>query len=195
MSFGFDNLISTIRSLVVNEVARVLSGVHPSARPGNIVEYDPTKHAARVRIQPEGIESNWLPVGSDFIGNGFGMVAPLGVDDQVQVLWPEGGNNQGVIGKRLFDSRNGVPTLAQNGKTGEWYLVDAKGSSISFTNDGKFKIGGNVEIDLTTPTVTITCTTACNIKAPLTTIYNSSPGAAKFLMHSDSTACTTVKGE
>ncbi len=149
-------LLNTIRAIVVQEVRRVLSAQGPAKRYGNVVQWDPKKHAAKVRIQPEGIVTNWIPVSSEFIGNGFGVVAALGADDQVEIHWPEDGINEASITRRLFDARNAVPDWAQNAQPGEYYLGDKAGSLLSMTLDGKFTLAGKAEIDLVgAPTINV----------------------------------------
>ncbi len=157
-----DRLVETLRAIARNEVERVMR-LQVHARLGNVVEYDPKRHAANVKIQPEGVISNWIPVASEFIGNNFGMVAPLGVGEQVKMVFPEYGTNQAVIVRRLFDQRNQVPKGAQQGVAGEFYFYDGFGSSYVFDKTGGFTlIGKNTivtnaakSIDATTPTYTI----------------------------------------
>jgi phage baseplate assembly protein gpV len=159
-------LVDTIRRLVAVEIQRYFVAQGPGKRYGNVTAWDPKKHAAKVTIQPEGIVSNWIPVSSEFIGNGWGLVAALSVGDQVEIHWPEGGINQASITRRVFDNRNPPPQAAQQAKSGEYYLVDKAGSVLAMTVDGKLSIAGKVELDLSGPTIKINATTEVDVTAP-----------------------------
>ena len=128
-------LVDTIRRLIVDEMERYFAAQEPSKRYGNIAAWDPKRHAVKVTIQPEGIDSNWIPLSSEFIGNGWGMVFGPSVGDQVEIHWPEGGINEASASRRVFDTRNPPPKAAQQAKAGEAYLVAKFGSSFTITHD------------------------------------------------------------
>ena len=54
-------------------------------RMGLVTAWDGNAIAAKVKIQPEDFESGWLPVGVDWMGYGWGFIAPLAEGDQVLV--------------------------------------------------------------------------------------------------------------
>jgi phage baseplate assembly protein gpV len=164
--------------MVRTEVERVLR-IQMSPRLGNVMAYDPKLHAVQVALQPEGLTTNWIPLSSPSIGNGWGMVAIPSIGDQVKVNFPEYGATQGVTVARVYDERNAVPMAAQNGQPGEFFLVDKMGSTIALTTDGHLRLNGNIEVDVIGPgvvinaasaAVTINGSTAINLTAPNATI-------------------------
>ena len=186
-------LLSTIRQVVQAEVARLFAAREPAKRYGNIEVYDPKKHAARVIIQPEGVLSNWIPVSSEWIGNGYGVLAPLGKGDQVEIHWPEGGINEASITRRLYDQRNPPPQQAQNAQQGEYYIVDKAGSVLAMTQNGTMSIAGKVELDLSGATIKLTATTAVTVSAPTVTISNG--GTTQSVKLADGSNSTVLKAQ
>lgn len=143
------------------EAARVM-GQLALPRVGIVTSYDPDNYAAKVEIQPENIETGWLPIAMPWSGNGWGMFAPPTAGDVVDVHFQEGAKGAGIIGLRHFgDVLRPLPV-----PSGEFWLVHQSGSLVKLTNDGKLTINGKVEIDATAPTVNITATTSVNVTAP-----------------------------
>ncbi|TAL01840.1 MAG: baseplate assembly protein [Rhodospirillaceae bacterium] len=100
----------------------------------------PTLYAAKVQFLPEGGSGNgvdalsgWLPILSPVVGNGFGLISPPNVGDQVLVVFQEHSRKVGIIVGRLFDLINLPP---QGVPAGETWLVHKSGSFFKFTNDG-----------------------------------------------------------
>lgn len=107
-------------------------------RAGIVVSYDPGTAAARVRIEPADPDfpdrslTGWLPVASPWIGNGWGLDAPVSPGDQVEVRFFGGDTGDGFVCARLFSDQQ-RPTGAQSG---EFFLTHASGSKLQFHNDG-----------------------------------------------------------
>lgn len=104
-----------------------------SKRIGLITSYSPDKYMAKVALQPSGVETGWLPVGADWMGNGWGMFAPPGVGAMVEVDFIGADFDVGIIGKRLFNNED----LALSVDAGEFWLVHESGAYFKLTNDGK----------------------------------------------------------
>ena len=103
---------------------------------GTISGYDPARPAVKVQLQPEGNETGWIPLGSLWVGNGWGMFAAPPIGGQVEVTFIEGHPEAGVVGLRFFsdvDQALSVPS-------GEFWLVHGKGSFAKLTNDGKLTV-------------------------------------------------------
>jgi hypothetical protein len=115
------------------------------ARVGLVVNFDPQSFTAQVTFQPNGVQSGWLPVLSQWVGAGWGMVPWLQQNDQVLVVMESGESGHGVIVGRYF---NAVDPPPQVGAAGEFWLVHQSGSSLALRNDGT--------IDAVTPTFKIT---------------------------------------
>lgn len=126
-------LIETIRTIARAEVERVLR-LQLMPHYGIVEEWDPKTHSARVTLQPEGVTTNWLPIESQWIGNGWGLITALNKGDQVKVVFPEYGSDQGSIVGRYYDGRNPPPQGTQDG---EFYLLHQSGNYLRFMTQGQ----------------------------------------------------------
>jgi phage baseplate assembly protein V len=159
----FNGFWESVRALVRAEVERVLR-MQLQPRYGLVTDYDPKQHAARVQIQPENVATNWIPVHSPWIGNGWGDIAALNVGDQVQLGFAEYDANQPLVIGRLFDSRNPPPSGVQQG---ERWIVHQSGSRLQLLSGGKVVLAANnAELDCNGQNVVITATDKVTIKAP-----------------------------
>jgi phage baseplate assembly protein V len=129
------------------------------ARYATVSSYDPANYAVKVLIQPEAIESNWMPLGAIGIGTDWGVAVGPQIGDHVIVEFPEGDFNSGVVIARIFSTQQ----VAMNVPSGEVWVVHKLGSFMKLTNDGKVGINGELEIDATAPTINITATGPINI--------------------------------
>lgn len=123
--------------------AAMARGAFADAAIGVVSSLDIENYCAKVRLQPQNVETGWLPIASMWVGGGWGMFAPIPVGTQVTVVFAEASLDSGIITGALFHDRMrplGCPE-------GEFWLVHEGGAHLKFFNDG------NVEI-----------------KAPLTTI-------------------------
>lgn len=156
MSANHTRMTEAIRALARQECERVLR-MQNFPRYGNIVDYDQKTHRVKVAIQPDGTVTNWMNLHSPWIGMGWGFVAPPAIGtapdygDQVKVVFPEFGSNEGAAVSRAFDERNPVPTVAQQAQAGEAYLVSKPGNYFSLTNKDQLNIvhhnGTSIVID------------------------------------------------
>ncbi|MGA4020409.1 phage baseplate assembly protein V [Ralstonia nicotianae] len=147
--------------------AQLAQAGRAESRVGIVTSYDPGTAAARVRIQPVDPDNpdrsltGWLPVASPWVGNGWGLDAPVSPGDQVEVKFFGGEIENGYIAMRLYSDR-ARPTGA---KSGELYLTHQAGAFLKLTNDGKFAVNSQVEIDATAPTINIQATGNVNVQA------------------------------
>jgi hypothetical protein len=118
------------------------------SRRGTVTGYDPDRHAAKVRIEPEGVETGWLPIGAIWSGAGFGLVAGLALGDLVAVEFENGDVEAGLVSHRLF-SEGAAPPAAPSG---EAWLVHSSGAAIRLQNDGRLMLthpsGGAVSLEM-----------------------------------------------
>lgn len=118
--------------------AQLAQGERAESCPAEVVSYDPGTASARVRLlpidpdNPDRSLTGWLPVTSPWVGNGWGMDAPVSPGDQVEVQFFGGEIDNGYICARLFSDQQ-RPTGAQSG---EFFLTHASGSKLQFHNDG-----------------------------------------------------------
>jgi phage baseplate assembly protein V len=118
--------------------AQLAQGGAEQTKIGIVTSYDPGLAAARVRLQPEDPDNpdttltGWLPVASGWVGDGWGIDAPVSPGDQVEVKYVGAEIENGYIAGRFF-SDSVRPTGA---KSGEFFLTHKSGSKLHFHNDG-----------------------------------------------------------
>src|ERR1700733_14596139 len=71
---------------------------------GTVTSVNTNNATARVRIQPEGVLSGWLPLVSPWVGNGWGVACPPQPGDQVLLVPQEGDVEQGIMSAEFFPS-------------------------------------------------------------------------------------------
>lgn len=103
---------------------------------GTIYDYDPTTYSARVQIQPTGEITGWLPIGVEWVGNGYGMAIGPNIGDMVRIDPVEGSRQVSLIGKRFYNDTD----LPMQVPSGECWMVHSSGSLIKFLNDGTVSI-------------------------------------------------------
>lgn len=140
---------------MIRREAEVVSNAQARTRLGTISGLHPDKHAAKVLLQPEGVESGWLPVGTMAIGNGWGIHCLPNIGDQVAVHFVDGDFSSGIIGLRYFSLQD-PPAPA---KAGEFLLIHSSQSYLKLNADGTVAIFGNA--------ITLQADTSVEILGPL----------------------------
>jgi phage baseplate assembly protein V len=116
--------------------AQILGEQYAKPRLGLISAYDPNTYAAKVRIQPDDVETGWLPVLTPWVGAGWGLHAPPTPGDQVLVVFQEGSVENGVVvGARYNNVERPLPA-----PSGELWLVHQSGAFVKLTTDGKLTL-------------------------------------------------------
>lgn len=126
-----------ILNSIKGSVAAMLAS-QPCPRYGLVQSFDPATYTARVLVQPEGQLSGWLPVLTQWVGNGWGLFAPPSPGDQVKLIPQEGAGQSYVVVGGVF-SLVDKPLPAPSG---EFWLVHAKGQFIKLLNDGSIESSG-----------------------------------------------------
>ncbi len=121
----------------------------------NGVRQSDTGYEAKVLLQPENVQSGWLPVLSHSVGPGWGLVCPPEPGMQAFVASDCGDGHHGVIvglsyslaamppvPPSDFNQPNGTPIAP-----GELALVSKAGGVIRLCADGSIHIKGDVRID------------------------------------------------
>jgi len=109
---------------------------------GVVTSVDPSRPAARVSLQPEGVITGWLPILTPWVGAGWGMACPPTTGDQVLVLAQEGQSDHGVIVGRAWSDQ----AAAVQAPVGELWLVHQSGSFIKLCNDGTIQMQGDLHV-------------------------------------------------
>lgn len=117
---------------------------------GTISAYNPNTYAVKVLLQPEGVETGWIPLAAPWVGNGLGAVfgPPIGTDCRVDFV---GGVPEAALGGSRFFNASNPPPLVQSGQGA---IVDAGGSYVRLNGDGTITLGASVGITSTTPLLT-----------------------------------------
>lgn len=132
MSLSIHKLQNLIRAQII---ALLSSFSH--LRCGIVTSYDETTYRARVKIMPEETLTEYLPISTEWVGNGWGMYAPPSINDLVLIDFLEGDFSCGVIIKRLFNAAE-VPIVGV--PSGEFWLFHQTGSYFKLKNDGTVEI-------------------------------------------------------
>jgi phage baseplate assembly protein V len=114
---------------------------------GVITSLDTANYCAKVAIEPDNVETGWLPITSQWVGAGWGLYAPIPVGTQVLVLFSEANREMGIIAGALYCDRMRPLDCPE----GEFWLVHKGGASLKFFNDGtallKAPAGLEIEAD------------------------------------------------
>lgn len=137
-------MINGILNIIRRECERVLAQ-RATTRMGIVDSYDPDLYCAKVRLQPENVLTGFLPISTEFAGNGWGDVNGLTPGTVVDVHFQEGGKNAGYISKRFFSSITRPPGPVA---AGESWRVHQSGSFLKFTNDGKVSVNSASDMNL-----------------------------------------------
>ena len=143
---------------LMNEIAmraQIAGQGNAMPRLGEVSGYNPANYCVKVKLQPEGVETGWIPLLSPWIGNGWGMFCPPTIGDMIEVQFRDGSIEAGMAGGRGYSNKN--RPLAVTG--GEFWLVHQSGSALKFHNDGSVEVvaagnltstvGGNLTASVT----------------------------------------------
>ena len=131
------------------EAERVVGNI-AQPRLGLVSSYDPDQYAVKVRMQPEGFESGWMPLGVPGAGNGFGVFMPPAVGDQVLVVHVEGSGGSPVAVASIYSDAD-RPVVEQIGgcPTNEIRIVHKSGARLRFLDNGQIEIRQAEGVQLT----------------------------------------------
>lgn len=110
---------------------------------GVVTSIHPDQAMAKVKLQPDGVLTGWLPVLSIWVGDGWGLVCPPSPGDQVLVIPQEGHAEHGIIVGRSYSDQKRPPVAP----SGEFWIVHKSGSAVKLTNDGKVRVKGDLYVD------------------------------------------------
>lgn len=124
-------------------------------RLATIQSFDPATHSVKVTLQPEGIQTGWIPMGAVAVGNGIGLVIPPAKGDQV-IVHPQEGDADTWHASQRFWHDDAKPPMSpitnkpiQSGEIGLFFnggclhVIDG----VVHFRASSFKIVGDVEIE------------------------------------------------
>lgn len=103
---------------------------HP--RWAHVTSYNEDTHAVKLRVQPEGTETGWVPLGAIAVGNGFGINAGAKAGDLVLLAYVDGDHDTPTIIGRFFNDKAKPPKV----KGGEFAIWHESGTRHVFAKDG-----------------------------------------------------------
>lgn len=142
--------------------AALSQGLIGKPKQGLVTSYDPDHYAVKVKLQPEGIETGWLPIETPMSGVGWGVYFGPSNGDLATVVFLEGDREVGWCMGFLPNDADKPPKVL----AGEMHLIHKGGSFLKFLADGKIHSHGAWEHDGTLHTTqdincdtTVTATT------------------------------------
>jgi phage baseplate assembly protein V len=137
---------------------------------GIITSVDAVNYSVKVLLQPEEIETGFIPYCTPV----YGWVAPPSGGEQCLVLFERGNNNVPIGALLLYWDQSRAPGVSSPGDTapGEMLVKHSSGAHVKLTNEGKVLINSQLEIDATAPVYKITSTTSITLDAPNTFVTN-----------------------
>lgn len=116
-----------------------------AASSGTVTSVDPDKYMAKVMLQPMGIETGWLPIGTLYAGSSFGLWALPEQDTEVLVVFEQGNLNAGKI---VLSNWNDADTPPSGLQLGQVVLSHSTGSLLKFDTDGSISLTPNTVLKL-----------------------------------------------
>lgn len=135
---------------MIDLIKRVVADFMASFSPtkyGTVSAYNPNDYTVKVILQPEGIETGFVPLSAPWVGNNLGAVFGPAIGDVVRLDFIDGSAQATVVGGRFF-SVNARPPVVQSGQAA---IVDSAGSYVRLNNDGTITLGASTGITTTTP--------------------------------------------
>ena len=129
--------------LLINQMkyfAAVSANQRMDTRWGTVKGYDPETYSVKLLLQPDEIETGWVPLLSPWAGNGWGMICPPSIGDMCEMQFQEGHIDNGFACMRAYNSLHVPPQDGDVVDPGSFLLQNEAGASF------KFKVDGSVEI-------------------------------------------------
>lgn len=112
---------------------------------GVVTSVDLTNYRAKVFLPLMNHETDWLRVGSQYVGNGWGLRVPLHAGNEVMVIFANGDLNEGHIVCAFWSEES---DQTPNSEGDAVSLVHKSGSLLRFGTDGSILIrASNVDIE------------------------------------------------
>lgn len=132
---------------IMRREAQRAASLKASPCQGIVTSYDLNNYSAKVLLQPEGVETGWLPIRTPWAGNGWGMFCPPDSGDEVEIQFQEDGKQAPYIALRAFGDQFRPLSVP----SGEFWIVHKSGSFFKFHNDGTIEMNAETAINSTAP--------------------------------------------
>jgi phage gp45-like len=101
-------------------------------RQGIITGYDAVEYCIKATLQPTGEETGWIPLATQWAGNGWGLCAGPMVGAEVEINFDSGLIGAGMASGQFYNNEDRCP----GPPSGELWVVHQSGSMLKFVNDG-----------------------------------------------------------
>lgn len=115
---------------------------------GTITSLNTNRYLAKVMLEPIGVETGWIPIGTQQVGEGYGIVTMPNIGDQVVVLLVNGSVDNGIVVCRLYNAIDVAPKGIQPGET----YISKDSSYIKLHSDGSITIHSDEQVTISGPT-------------------------------------------
>lgn len=122
--------MAQILNLVRREIDRVLNGM-PHPQWGIVTSYNENTYSVKVRLQPDDIETEWMPLPVEHVGNGYGLLMAPEIDDLVLVGYTDGSRDAPYIIARAHNDEQKPPKV----EAGEMVLMHKSKGYIKIDKD------------------------------------------------------------
>lgn len=130
---------------VMKMAASMMMGGRAICRIGTVTGFQSTSSvfAAKVQLQPDEVETGWLPIMTLFGAGGWGLAAAPVVGAQAIVIFQESDPSVGIVVGMLFSLSDQPPGVLN---PGEFWLTHQSGSLLKFTSDGNVTLNANAKL-------------------------------------------------
>lgn len=149
--------------------AALMSAQTVKVKIGVVTSYSPDKYQAKVKLQPEGLLTGWLPVSSQWVGSSWGLFLPPSEGQHVRVEFLDGHLDAGTITGMHFSNKfPPVPVPA-----GEMLMQHQSGSLLHFDNAGNVALTSAANLIANVGgDATVTAGTSATVKSPIIKLQN-----------------------
>ncbi|MEA5115963.1 MAG: phage baseplate assembly protein V [Geobacteraceae bacterium] len=116
---------------------------------GTVDSVNPANYSCKVKIQPEGLLTGWLPIASPWVGNNWGLFCLPMSGDMVDVHFDGGDLEAGYVSQRFYNDEDRPLSVTP----GEFWLVHQSGSCLKFHNDGTVELTANAVLTVKAPSI------------------------------------------
>ena len=122
-----------------------------TARMGTVSAYDPGNYAIKAVIEPEGVETGFMPLLSPWVGANWGAFFAPVIGVQILLLFQEGSPQVPMAALSAFSVA--MPPVAV--PSGEMLLQHQSGSLLHFDNQGNVTVKASGVLALSGATITL----------------------------------------
>lgn len=144
--------ISKLTNLMRREASRRDSIAKSQPQFATISSYDPDNYAVKVILQPEEIETEWMELPTQHIGNGWGVMFAPEIEDQVIIAFQDGDRDAPYVVARVFSDEQKPPRL----EAGELLVMHKSKGYLMFDKDNRVTVKHEKEHVVTLDENTVT---------------------------------------